>query len=314
MFTSLSCPQCGGALPRQALWRMVACPYCRSMVTRSAQFVQRAPFRQAYERSLAVAPDGAQGLDIAGRRYRVLGRLGEGEQCDVLLGERCGALGQRVTIKLARSSPNRLAAEADALRHLQALQIEGSAYFSQRLPQVLASGRSGAAGHERDALVLRHPTGFWGSARDVLDHHPQGIQDVRHAVWMWRRVLEVLAYVHRAGWTHGDLRAEHWLVHPADHGVLLVGWGRARQGGDAARDLMQSAWTVRALLHGHRDDHEPAIPDRVPAAMRDLLRAASEDAAWCRRLDAGQLDQALMAAAGQAFGPPHFVPFHPQRA
>jgi len=292
---------------------MVACPYCKSMVTRSAQVVQRAPFRQAYERSLTQGRDGGQLMQIAGRSYRVLGRLGEGEHWEVLLAEACGALRQRVTVKLARSSSNTLSHEANTLRHLQALQTDGSAYFGQRLPQVVVMGRTGEAGHERDALVLRHPTGFWGSLSDVLAFHPHGVQDVRHAVWLWRRALELLAYVHRAGWTHGDLRAEHWLVQPADHGVLLIGWGRARQGGDAARDLMQSAWTIRSLLHGHGDD-APPIPQRVPAALARLLRAASEDAAWCARLGAQQLDLAVVAAAEEAFGPPQFVPFHPQRA
>ncbi|MBT9525301.1 MAG: protein kinase family protein, partial [Rhizobacter sp.] len=98
-FTALTCPQCGGALPRQALWRMVACPYCRAMVTRSASVVERAPYQAAYQRSLG----GASGrvLPIASQRYRVLAPLGQGEHSEVLLAERCGALPQRVTIKLA---------------------------------------------------------------------------------------------------------------------------------------------------------------------------------------------------------------------
>lgn len=71
-FTALTCPQCGGALPRQALWRMVACPYCRAMVTRSASVVERAPYQAAYQRSLG----GASGrvLPVASQRYRVLAR------------------------------------------------------------------------------------------------------------------------------------------------------------------------------------------------------------------------------------------------
>src|ERR1700712_2865027 len=46
-FDALSCPQCGGPLPRQALWRMVACPQCRAMVTRSSRVVERKTFHDA---------------------------------------------------------------------------------------------------------------------------------------------------------------------------------------------------------------------------------------------------------------------------
>jgi Lipopolysaccharide kinase (Kdo/WaaP) family len=309
--TALTCPQCGGALPRQALWRMVACPYCRAMVTRSASVVERAPYQAAYQRSLGMGS--GRVLPIAGQRYRVLAPLGHGEHSEVWLAERCGALPQRVTIKLARSSSAALAAEADTLRRLQKLEVAGSAYFSQRLPQPVAHGRTGEPGHEREALVLRHPTGFWGSLADVQRAHPQGLADARHAVWLWRRVLELLGYIHPAGWVHGDLRAAHWLLHPGDHGVLVIGWSRARQGGDPTRDLMQSAWTMRALLSGEANDRPP-IPSRVPTPLADVLRAASEDATWCARLGAKGIDQALVAAAREAFGPPQFISFNPLHA
>lgn len=317
MFTALSCPQCGGALPRQALWRTVACPYCAAMVTRTRETVRREDFRQALRRAQAIGPSGGRSLRVGGKTYQWLGDLGGEDGVEVFLAQSRGPLPARVTVKLARSSPHPLAAEADALRRLQSLQAPGDAYFSQRLPQVDAFGRvedtSGADGGGH-ALVLRHPSGFWGHLGDVLRHHPQGIQDTRHAVWLWRRALEVLAYVHAAGWTHGDLRPAHWLVHPADHGVLLTGWAQARRGGDAADDLRQSAWAIRALLGGLALDTPPPIPPRVPAALAALLRSAGEDEAWCRRHGAAGLEQALTAAARSAFGPPQFVAFNPLQA
>lgn len=315
-FTALTCPQCGGALPRQALWRMVACPYCSAQVTRSAQVVQRAEFRAALERAKARPCGPGQLFSIGGRRYRVLATLARGAASDVMLAERCAVVPERVTLKLAHGAAHTLAREAEVLQQLQALQAPGAAYFSQRLPQVVALSRTDAAGHERDALVLRQPIGFWGSLAEVQRAHPHGLQDERHAVWLWRRLLEVLGHVHGAGWTHGDVSPAHALVHPGDHGVLLIGWSRARtigQGGDVARDLMQSAWTVRALLHGP-EDAEPAISARIPRALAELLHTASTDARWCERLGAAGIDQALVAAARAAFGPPQFVPFHPLRA
>jgi len=310
-FDALTCPQCGGPLPRQAAWRMVACPQCTAMVTRSARVVERRAFHEAWLRSRAVDPAGARLLRLRGRTYRVLGALGDSDGCELLAAVSCGPLPERVTIKLARGARHALAAEADALQRLQQLDLPSSAYFSQRLPQLVAFGATD--GDARDALVLRQPVGYWGTLADVQAHHPNGLRDVRHAVWLWRRVLEVLGYLHGAGWTHGDLRPSHWLVHPGDHGVLLVGWGLARRGAAAARDLMQSAWTLRALLHGHSDGPPPLGP-RVPAPIADLLRVASEDAAWCTRHGAVQIERQLTAAARQAFGRPQFIPFNPQQA
>ena len=312
-FDALSCPQCGGPLPRQALWRMVACPQCRAMVTRSSRVVERKSFHEAWLRSRTVDAAGDRLLRVQGRSYRVLATLGDSDGCDVLSAIACGPLPERVTIKLARDGANALATEADVLERLQQLDGPSSAYFSQRLPQRVAFGVTDGFGDARDALVMRRPVGYWGTLDDVLAHHPNGVRDARHAVWLWRRVLEVLAYVHGTGWTHGDLRASHWLVNPGDHGVLLVGWGRARHGGSAARDLVQSAWTVRALLHGDSDGPPPLGP-RVPAPVADLLRLASEDEAWCARHGAGEIDRQLAAAARQAFGRPQFIPFNPQQA
>jgi len=311
-FDALSCPQCGGPLPRQAAWRMVACPQCRAMVTRSSRVVERRTFHEAWLRSRAVDAAGDRLLRIQGRTYRVLAALGDGDGCDLLSAISCGPLPERVTIKLARDGAHTLAAEADALARLQQLDLPSSAYFSQRLPQLVAFGTTDDA-DALAALVTREPVGFWGTLDDVLAHHPAGLRDPRHAVWLWRRVLEVLAWLHGAGWAHGDLRASHWLVNPRDHGVLLVGWGRARQGGAVVRDLMQSAWTVRSLLHGQGDEPPPLGP-RVPASIADLLRRASEDAAWCARCGAAEIDRQLAAAAREAFGRPQFIPFNPQQA
>ncbi len=320
-FTALSCPQCAAPLPRQASWRMVTCPYCNATVTRSTSVVEAARFHEAYARVNAHAflnhASCRKIVKWRGQAYCLLARLGTGEHADVHLAERISPLPQRVTLKLAHAGAKAgaLAAEAGILDALQSIEGEGAAYFSTRLPQAVGVGTSDdAPGYERELLVLRHPTGFWGSLADVMHSTPAGI-DPRHAVWIWRRILEVLAFVHANGWTHGDLSPEHLLVHPRDHGVLIIGWGRALRGHDAkriARDLMQSAWTIRALLRGGND--LPSIPATTPEPLAELLRRASEDADWCARTGAQDLDQAVLAAARQAYGKPRFIPFTPTAA
>jgi len=312
-FDALACPQCGGPLPRQALWRMVTCPHCRAIVTRGSRVVERRDFHAAWLRSRDMAPDGHRSLRIAARDYRVLAPAPSREGCQALSAISRGPLPERVVIELAEDDGARLAAEAQVLGRLQQLDLPASPWFSQRLPQLVAFEAGDPARHTHAALVTRRPAGFSESLAEMHALHPAGLRDPRHVVWLWRRVLEVLAYVHDAGWTHGDLRPAHWLVDPRDHGVLLTGWARARRGGDVARDLRQSAWTIRALLQGHGDGPPRLRPD-TPAPLAALLRQVSEDAAWCARQGAAGIDHQLSEAARQAFGRPRFVPFHPLQA
>ena len=314
-FVALTCPQCGGTLPRTALWRTVACPYCAAQVTRGVETVRRADFRAAWLRSRETAGEPGPVLHVGERPYRLLAPLGEGEHATAWLGRALGTPTALVTIKLARAATSPLPGEASVLRRLAAIDGAGAAYFSQRLPQLEHAGpaRTAAGAEPRDALVLRHQPGFDAGLADVLRRHPDGLRDARHVVWLWRRVLEVLGFLHDNGWTHRDLQPAHWLVHARDHGVALVGWGRARPDRDVARDLVQSAWVVRSLLAGERDA-APAIPAHVPAPLAEVVRLASEDAAACRRLGARGLDERLVAAARAAFGRPSFVPFDPANA
>lgn len=324
---SLLCPQCGAPLPRQALWRTVDCPYCGVVVTRLEHVVHAAPFRAAGERARQIDVVGARIVRCAGQAYRILTRLGQGRTAQVYLAERAGVFRERVILKLSHdaASAQRLQREHAILVRLQADRSPGAAYFSQRLPQPVAQGRAvDHDGRECVALILREAPGFWGSLADVATNYPQGI-DPRHAVWMWRRVLEVLGYLHPLGWVHGDLTAAHLLVHPDDHGILITGWADARYRGDGggqttnvfspARDLMQVAWTLRTLLRGDRAADALTAPTELPAAtppaLASLLRQASEDADWCARLGAAGLDAELQSVARAAFGTPRFIEFKP---
>jgi serine/threonine protein kinase len=312
---AINCPQCSAPLPRQAIWRTVTCTHCGVVVTKAESVVMRDTFRQALLRSRQDIAATGQSVVCAGQDYRLQGALGVGEISKVYAALRTGPQPLLATIKLS-SAPQaaaRYAREALALRQLQSLQSVGAAYFGQRIPQVLAQGavENGQDGGQAatQALVLRHPTGYWGSLAAVCSHYPQGL-DARHSVWMWRRMLEVLGFVHAQGWCHGDVRPEHALVHPRDHGVRLIGWADAHAAAsakDCAQDVQYSARTIRVLLTGALA--ATGVPRSVPAPLADLLAQAGDDAAFCQQHGALGMDTLLKAAALKAFGAPQFVPF-----
>jgi hypothetical protein len=306
---SIICPQCGGALPRQALWRTVVCPYCGIDVVRSESVVRAASFHEAYLRARQAVPAGQTFLACKGERYRVLATLGNGAASTLLLGERAGPFAERVVIKraLAGTPDGRLRKERDILQQFQQAHWPGAAYFSQRLPQPVAF----CEGDAGELLVLRHPAGYWGSLAEVKRHYPNGIAP-EHAVWMWRRGLEVLAHVHANGWVHGRLSPDHLLVNPRDHGILIVGWADARHHGEPAgigRDLAQLAWSMRAMLAS--GEGEPAIGPATPGPLAALLARASESPDWCASQGAAALGSAVATAAHAAFGAPRFIRFTP---
>jgi serine/threonine protein kinase len=227
----------------------------------------------------------------------------------VFVARRIGAPSYLATVKLSNQSTAtaRYAREAEVLRALQVLDadVRGD-YYSRLLPEVVAQGvaQGGGAGY---ALILRHPSGYWGSLAELNERFAGGI-DPRHAVWIWRRILEMLNFVHSHGWSHGDIRPEHALVHPRDHGIRLIGWASARPGISAKEqgaDLSRSARVAQALLCG--TGTSGVIPGTVPPGLVQLVNRAATDEEFCRSQGAAGLDSGLRAEAKMAFGPPSFV-------
>ena len=109
---------------------------------------------------------------------------------------------------------------------------------------------------------LERLTGFV-TVGEVLRRRPDGV-DPRDAAWMWRRLLTGLGWAHRAGLVHGAVLPEHVLIHPAEHGVVLVDWCYAVRTGNR----------LAALVAEHRADYPPEVPAREPAtAATDIYMA-----------------------------------------
>ena len=233
---ALTCPHCGGPLPPRGLRAVVVCRYCDASVAEDGGLVHAAAFRRALAQ--LSRDDGARPrVEVAGVPYRVLGRLARGESSDVFLAERAQPITERVLIKVLRADADAdlLDREWDTLTVLHRSEAAGRGGDGAADPALVSRGRLVIDGGEgRRALVMQRAlSGFVDTFEDVTRAYPRGVVG-RHAAWMWRRTLELLAGVHRSGWAHGAVLPQHLVVHARDHGVMLVGWSCAARLGARA--------------------------------------------------------------------------------
>jgi hypothetical protein len=235
-----------------------------------ARFCPRCGLADASEAAADDAP-----LDVVsnGRAYRVADRLAVGSLC-VLYVCRFRAGGREVTglLKLAREPQSNayVANEAAVLRHLHA--ATDAARFAPLLPAVEASVDLGGESPPRRANVLRlddtiaSPADLY-SLEEVRQAYPRGV-DPRDFAWMWRRLLNVLGFVHAHGVVHRAVLPPHVLVEPREHKLVLVGWCSAASAG--ARPSLD------LIAGGHRDWYRRsgATRDPVAAPALDIALAA----------------------------------------
>jgi hypothetical protein len=205
-----------------------------------------------------------------------------------------------------------MTAEATALR---TLWTDADPRYRAYAPRLIESVRDG----RKRVNVLERLNGFITLA-DVLRLQPQGIE-ARDAAWMWRRLLTGLGWAHRSGLVHGAVLPAHVLIHPEEHGVVLVDWCYS----------VATGTPLTALVAQHRADYPPEALAKQPATpatdiylatvlMRRLIRQPPApiacfldgclyDAPRMRPQDAwallAELDEVLFAC----FGPRKFRPF-----
>lgn len=215
--------------------------------------------------------------------------------------------------------------EAVALRQLPE---DGDGRFLPYVPRLLDSfrHRDETTGVERRVNAIGRLDGF-RSLIAVRAAHPGGV-DPRDVAWMWRRLLVALGFAHRAGVLHGAVLPEHVLIHPGQHGLVLVDWCYSVPGCHPDR-----SGRVPAMVPSRADWYPPEVAAREQAGpgtdvylatrcmtylMRDLtpkpLRAFARGclpAAERRRpQDAWRLLGELDDLLERLYGPRRFRPFH----
>jgi hypothetical protein len=160
-------------------------------------------------------------------------------------------------LKLARD-----AADNDLMRRetssLTRLRADAEPRLRAYFPRLVEARRHAdpATGVTRRANVIGWLAGFVSLA-EVGTAFPGGL-DPRDAAWMWRRLLVAIGAAHRAGVIHGAVLPEHVMIHPAEHGLVLVDW---------CYSLPAPAGRLAAMVGRYRDWYPP---DAATGAGPDL--------------------------------------------
>ncbi|MBG0826523.1 molecular chaperone DnaJ [Planomonospora sp. ID67723] len=162
--------------------------------------------------------------------------------------------------------------EAEALR---TVEREGDPRLLPYVPRLVESFRYRSDGAERQAnVVSRAPDGFLTLAEIARRRSPL---DPRDAAWIWRRLLVAIGTAHRAGVVHGAVFGHHVLVHPIEHGLILVDWSQS----------VPLGTPLTALVSRHRDDYPPGVFTGEPAAEALDIRLATRCVAALMGVRAG---------------------------
>lgn len=250
---------------------------------------------------------------------------------------------KKALLKIAQSPADNdlLENEARILREIfPEKQIEER--FYRHLPRLIdsfkARSATAPAAHARPVETFRQVNvlelfGGFHSIADVIRAYPVGL-DFRDVVWMWKRLLSVLGFIHREKRViHGAILPTHVMVHPTEHGAKIIDWCYAvkmekdarikalsapyrdfyapeilmRCPAGPATDIYMSAKCVLALLGGNISTNEMPknVPERFQGFVKScLLKAPTRrpDDAWALH---GELDELLLKLVGK----PKYRPF-----
>jgi serine/threonine protein kinase len=212
----------------------------------------------------APAPSGTgvvQVIQTPKRKYIVTDLIAHGDLADLY---RCafteGSDERHAVFKIARSAADNDLADAESKTLLAMYPAAQTPerfyrYLPKPIDSFLLKGEKGMG--NRRVNVMELADGYVSLA-EIIHAYPKGI-DYRDAVWMFKRALAALWYVHRQKLVvHGAILPPHILVHPTGHGAKIVDWSYAVQGWE------DSKGRVKAISKDYRTWYAPEVLSKGP--------------------------------------------------
>lgn len=235
--------------------------------------------------------------------------------------------GPSVVAKITRRTGDNDLRENEAqVLHMIDTHVPAASTFRHYFPRLIGSVKRGG----RTCNLLTYGDGCV-SVADILRAYPKGV-DFRDMIWMLKRLLIGVGFLHERGHVHGGIIPAHILVHPEKHGAFLVGWSSAvptggsvsimsraaapfyapeipeKREASAQTDIYMAFKVAVALLGG--DLVTNALPETVPEPLRDFFRAPLERWSRSRPTDAWKLHDDLEKLLLEVVGKPTYRPFH----
>lgn len=243
---------------------------------------------------------------VDGDPYVILGMVGDGEFCNVFYAQRDNPR-EMVALKVPREGTptfaDALRREANLIRELASSSVKGTEYFSTFLPPLLETVKLTSDSWSTTANRYLWRTGFHYTFEDVLRRYPNGV-DAKTAIWMWKRALSFLGWLHLAGYVHSSCTPQHLLIHPRDHGLVFAGWSRVARIGTplVARspgyefyypsdiwgggkvtpetDIVMSARCIYRVLGGDSSNLPTSVPGELASLVVDVSQGKRIQGAW----------------------------------
>ena len=333
------CPQCNAPLTPHQFARSIVCSYCGTTVRLDEGSVSAERFREAFR--AWNSPGALQSASLVSignpagyiSHWALDNCIAHGDISDVYLARRARWPTELVIVKLLRDSRDATLFENewDALQVIQRSEAPGADVFSRRLPQPVMHGNTSSGPFTGNRVsIFRWESGFIHTFQDVIQAYPNGVPP-QASTWIWRRILEILAFLHTSGMAHGAVLPAHLLVQENEHGVRLVGYSCAGKLGEKLAaipqgyeyfypktinpdsilseklDLVMSARCITAILGGKPDTG--FLPATIPAKLAGIVqRVALLDNADQINLSAWALHEELGVLSREVFGPAKFIP------
>ncbi len=328
---SIMCPQCSAPLTPHRFGLSTVCPYCGATVQLDDALVSAERFHEAFR--IWNSPKTYQipaWISIGDRHWAVSHRIAQGDISDVYRGGRARFPTELTILKILRDRKDiaQFDNEWDAIEALHNSNALGADIFTKHIPQPVFHGDISAGSFAGKRInIFRWTSGFHHTLAEVMQAYPQGIPP-RASIWIWRRILEVLSFIHASGMVHGAVLPSHLLAQENEHGILLVGYSVAGQIGEKLRsisknsasfypkfanfrlkltkelDLSMSAKSIVAVLGG--EPESASLPTAVPSPLAEIIQRIA--LSKTRSEDAWSIREELGTIAKEVFGTPQFIP------
>jgi hypothetical protein len=270
------------------------------------------------------------------RQYSIEHLLARGDLCMLYTGSFTLADGQtRGLLKIPMKPGNNdlIANEARILSHLWA--CEGYEKLRHFVPQLVDNFAylEQETGVVRNINVFTYTDGLY-SLKEVREAYPGGI-DPKDMAWIWRRVLIALNFAHSNRVIHGAILPTHIMIHPEQHGLVLIDWSYAvlrpaetgerisaissayrdwypaevfaREEPTPGLDIAMAAKCMIDLLGG--DPHKRTLPETLPWQLQSYFKGCTLPNPRQRPQDAYALLQDFDTLIERLWGPKKFHAF-----